>query len=185
MHRRAFLRASAAAAAAAGGGCAGIGGSPSITLSERELAELLERHFPLDRRLLEVFDVTLGRPRVQLLPERNRLAAKLAIQARERVFGVRGSGTLDFDAALRWEPRDRSLRLAQVRVNDLAFDGGGPARSGVERLSGAVVERVIEDFALYTLPAERAEQLRQRGYAPSEVAVTRRGVEITFAPIRP
>lgn len=179
MQRRALLLAAAGSAA----GCAGLGGPPSVTLSERELAALLEKNFPIDRRLVEVFDVTLSRPRLRLLPERNRLAAELAVSARERLFRVNWSGTLDFDAALRWEPRDRSVRLAQVRVNDLRSDGTQPdaAARGIERLAGAIVERVIEDFSIYTLPAERAEALLQRGFVPSAVAVTARGVEVTFA----
>ena len=36
-------------------------------------------------------------------------------------------------------------------------------------------------MVLYTLPAERAEALLARGVVPAEVAVTARGVEITFA----
>jgi hypothetical protein len=177
----------ATVAAAASLGCAGLGGPPTVTLSERELAALLTQSLPVDRRLAEVFDVTLSRPRLRLLPERNRLAAEIAVQARERVLGVAWRGTLDFDAALRWEPRDHSVRLAQVRVNDLRSDGAMPdaATRGAERLAGAIVERVIEDLSLYALPAERAEPLRRNGLAPGAVTVTPRGVEITFAPRAP
>lgn len=162
--------------------CAALEGPPRVTLSEREIARLLQRQFPQERRALDVFDVTLRAPQVQLLAERNRLGAMLDLDVRERIFGSRWSGTLEFDAALRWEPRDRTLRLFQTRVADLKMTSAGPeARTPAERLGAALVERVLEDMVLYTLPPERAESLRAAGMAPTGVAVTRAGVEITLA----
>lgn len=187
--RRHWLRiAVGATGAAAGGitalglaGCAGVFGPPSVTLSPREIDRLLARQFPLERRVLEVVDVTLDTPSVRLLPERNRLAVALDLAARDRVLGGRWRGRLEFDAALRWEAADRSVRLAQVRVQDFRLDGNpGATRSGVERLGGALFERLLEDRSLYSLPEERAERLRQAGYAPSRVDVTDAGIEIAF-----
>lgn len=166
-------------------GCAGLqglGGPPRVTLSRDEIARLLDRQFPRDRRLLEVLDVTLQAPQVRPLPERNRLAAVLDLGVRERVLGGRWKGRLEFDAALRWEPRDRTLRLFQARVSDLQLlSAGAEVRTPAERLGAALAERVLEDMVLYTLPAERAEALRAAGVAPAAVAVTERGVEITFS----
>jgi hypothetical protein len=168
------------------GGCAGLGGfggPPRITLSRDEIARLLDRQFPQDRRLLEVLDVTLQAPQVRLLQERNRLAAVLDLAVRERLLGGRWQGRLEFDAALRWEPRDRTLRLFQARVSDLQLlSAGAELRTPAERLGAALAERVLEDMVLYTLPAERAESLRASGVAPTGVAITERGVEITLSP---
>ena len=169
-------------------GCAVLDRDGTVTLSEREINRLIERRFPIERRLLEVFDVSVSAPRVSLLPDRNRLAALLDLQARERILGSQWGGRLDFDSQLRWEASDHSLRLHQVRVQDLALGAGagglGAARSVAERLGAAVAERMLEDLSLYTLPPERAarvERLRRAGPAPVAVAVTARGVEITLA----
>lgn len=166
-------------------GCAGWPGPPSrMTLSPDEIARLLDRHFPQDRRVLEVLDVSLRSPRVRLLPERNRIAARLDIGVRERVLGGRWNGSLAFDSALRWEPRDLTLRLDQARVADLRLVSDGDAtRTPAERLGAALIERVLDDLVLYTLPAERAESLRAAGMAPSGVVVTASGVEITLSPV--
>jgi hypothetical protein len=167
------------------GGCAALGrlgGPPRITLGVDEIARLLERQFPQDRRVLDVLDVTLQAPRVRLLPERNRLAAALDLGVRERVLGGRWNGQLEFESALRWEPRDRTLRLFQARVSDLKLvSAGAEVRTPAERLGAALIERVLEDMVLYTLAAERAEALRASGLAPADVAITARGVEITFS----
>ena len=162
--------------------CAGLEGPRRITLGEADIGRLLDRQFPQDRRMLEVLDVTMSAPQVRLIAERNRLGAVLDIAVRERLFGGRWKGQLDFDAALRWEPRDRTLRFFQARVGDLRLVSAGPElRTPAERLGAALVERALEDMVLYTLPAERAEALLARGVVPAEVAVTARGVEITFA----
>lgn len=169
-------------------GCAGMFGPPDrITLTGDEITRLLDRRFPQERRVLEVLDATLSAPQVRLLPDRNRLTAVLDIAVRERLLGGRWKGTLSFDSALRWEPRDRTLRLSQARVADLrlASTAAGDARTAAERLGAALAERVLEDIVLYTLPTERADALRAAGVAPSAVAVTARGVEITLSPLAP
>ncbi|MBI5716277.1 MAG: hypothetical protein HZC37_01155 [Burkholderiales bacterium] len=166
-------------------GCAwpgGLGGPPRVVLGVDEIARLVGRQFPQDRRLLDMLDVTLQAPGVRLLPDRNRLAAVLDLGVRERMLGGRWNGQLEFDSALRWEPRDRTLRLFQARVSDLKLvSTGAQVRTPAERLGAALVERVLEDMVLYTLPPERAEALPASGLAPAEVAVTARGVEITFS----
>jgi hypothetical protein len=180
-HRRLFLV--SAAAAALGAACAGLDGPQRITFTLADIGRLLERQFPQDRRVLEVLDVTMNTQLVRLITERNRIGALLDVNVRERVLGGRWSGKLDFDAALRWESRDSTLRLFQARVADLKLTSAGPdVRTPAERLGAALAERALEDMVLYTLPAERAEALRALGVAPGAVLVTSRGVEVTFAP---
>lgn len=164
--------------------CAGLMGPPKVTLSQSEIEGLVQRNFPIDRLLMEIFDVTVHAPRVQLVPERNRLAAVVDVRARNRLFAGTWQGQLHFDAALRWEPRDQTVRLSQVRVQDLALaQPGALNRSTLERLGAAVAERVLEDSSIYRLSAERAAQMHKLGVEPGAVTVTSRGVEITFAPL--
>ena len=182
--RRHLLVFGAAGAAALGlAACASLLGPPTVTLTQAELERLVERNFPVDRALLEIFDVTVNAPRLTLLPDRNRLAAVVNVRVRNRLLLSYWQGQLSFDAVLRWEPRDQTLRLSQVRVQDLALDNPSAAnRSTVERLGAALAERVLEDSSLYHLSAERAAKLQQQGLAPGTVTVTARGVEIAFAP---
>lgn len=184
MIRRRLLECLSGLALLSLGACAGLVGPPTVTLSEAEIAQLMARSFPLDRSLLDVFDVTVSAPRVRLLTERKRLAAVVGVQARNRLLGLSWQGQLDFDAALRWDASDQTVRLAQVRVQDLAFaDPGALNRSAAERLGAALAERVLEGSAIYRLPAERAAQLRAKGYVPGSVDVTWRGLEIAFVPL--
>ena len=128
-NRRQLLQAALAGVAGSGlAGCSAWTGPPVIRLGEAELADRLGRLFPLTRRVLEVLDIELSAPRLRLLPESNRLALALWLRSRERLLGNAGHGQLAFDCALRWAPQDASLRLTQVRVQQLWFGRGpGPA----------------------------------------------------------
>jgi hypothetical protein len=183
-HRRTLIAAGAAAALALTG-CAGLFGPPVITLTQADIEGLLQRQFPLERRLLEVFEVSVARPQVRLLPDRNRLAAVIDVQVRDRLLGGSWTAQLAFDAMLRWEPRDQTLRLAQVRVQDLVLGPGAPVRSVAERIAALLVEGMLEGQMLYRLAPERAAELRRRGLQPGTVEVGARGVEITFVPLAP
>jgi hypothetical protein len=195
LHRKHFLR-TAAAALVAGvlglSGCAQFGGPRTVVLGQDELQKIVEQAFPIDRRLLEALDVSVTAPRVRLLPERNRLATRLDIETRDRLFGGQWRGRLALDSALRYEPSDRSVRLVQVRVSEFLLDGaaGGAGGAGgntgrrlqVDRLGAVLAERVLEDLPIYRLTPEREARLIGSGLTPGAITVTSRGVEITFEP---
>lgn len=162
------------------GGCDTFGPPRSMLLAESDLQRLVDRHFPLERRLLEVLEVSIAAPRLQLMAERNRIATELQINTRDRLFGGQWQGRVALDSMLRWEASDQTLRMAQVRVTQVSFDGGSLAQARTERVGAVLAERVFEGLVLYRLPAERVERLQRGGVQPSGVTVTPRGVEITF-----
>ena len=108
-------------------GCAGLGGPTVITLSEAEIAALIQRSFPLTRRVLEVFDVQLQAPSLHLLPAQNRLAVDLTVSTQDRLFGRTARGQLLFDSALRYDAGDATVRLTQVRVQQVNLSAGSTA----------------------------------------------------------
>ena len=211
MNRRLALTALTAVAAPLGllVACTGLTGPTVITLTEAELAALIARSFPITRRVLEVIDVQMLAPRLWLLPAQNRLAVDLTVASQERLFGKTGRGQLVFDSALRLEPRDASVRLTQVRVQQLNLDTGSALLEGAiaavapgyppggaaatpaspsaalsgagARIGTALAERALEDLSIYRVPAERLASLRQLGLQPGAVTITARGLEITLA----
>ena len=126
--RRQLLQATLVGAVMPGlAACSPWTGPRLITLGEAELADRVARLFPQTRRLLELLDIELSAPSLRLLPESNRLALALWLRTRERLLGKAGHGQLAFDCALRWAPQDASLRLTQVRVQQLWWEvGPGP-----------------------------------------------------------
>ena len=202
--RRQLLQAALAGAAGLGlAACSPWTGPRLITLGEAELADRVGRLFPQTRRLLDLLDIELSAPRLRLLPESNRLALALWLRTRERLLGHVGHGQLAFDCALRWAPQDASLRLTQLRVQQLWFEAGaGPVTPPMQpmqpmqppavaagprettgippRLGLLLAEKVLDDLVIYRLAAEPQARLREAGLAPGAVTVTARGVEITL-----
>ena len=202
--RRQLLQAALAGAAGLGlAACSPWTGPRLITLGEAELADRVGRLFPQTRRLLDLLDIELSAPRLRLLPESNRLALALWLRTRERLLGHVGHGQLAFDCALRWAPQDASLRLTQLRVQQLWFEAGaGPVTPPMQpmqpmqppavaagprettgippRLGPLLAEKLLDDLVIYRLAAEPQARLREAGLAPGAVTVTARGVEITL-----
>jgi hypothetical protein len=161
-------------------GCANLG-PRNLMLSQADLQTLIERQFPRERRVLEVVDLSLARPMVRLLPERNRIATELDLSAVERLSGRTLGGRLALDHGLRYEPSDATVRLAQVKVSELTLDvGGTPLSAQAARLSGALAERVLDDFVIYRLNDERRDALKRAGLERADFVVTGRGIELRF-----
>lgn len=181
MKRRILLPAAAALLLA---GCAGIGGPKVITLDEAELARLMAKNFPLERRALEVLELRLEAPRVALLPTSNRLSTDLDLQVSERLSARRYQGRLSMDYGLRYDEAAQAVRLADVRVQRLQLDGAGERlQPYVERLGALLAEQVLRDAVIYRFKPEDLDKAGRRGYRPGAVTVTSRGVEITLAPL--
>jgi hypothetical protein len=165
-------------------GCASLA-PRELLLSQAELQTLLERQFPRQQRVLDLLDVNLLRPRVRLAPERNRIVTALDLNATERLSQRRLSGSVAFEHGLRYEPSDATVRLADVRVEDLKLDVAGTALSGaMARIGTLLAERALDEFVLYRLGDERREALRRAGLESASFAVMARGVELRFAPKR-
>ena len=129
-------------------GCAGLGGPTVITLSEAEIAALIQRSFPLTRRVLEVFDVQLQAPHLRLLPEQNRLSVDLTVSTQDRLFGRTARGQLLFDSALRYDARDATVRLTQGRVQQVNLSAGSTAAGAVPPLAAKPASPQSPDLPL-------------------------------------
>jgi hypothetical protein len=158
-------------------------GLRDITLSEAELQALIERHVAKQHRVAEVIDLTLERPQIRLLPDRNRIASALDITALERISGRTLRGSLSAEHTLRYEPADTTLRIAQLRVQDFKLDLGAGALTGTAaRLSAVFVERALEDAVVWRASESQREALSRAGVQRATIQVTARGVEVKFSP---
>jgi hypothetical protein len=188
--RRAFGRAAVAAialaatAAALGlGGCATLAGSHDIVLSESHLTLLLAREFPLERKVLEVIDLSVANPQIHLLPETNRLGTELDVTATDRIFGNTAQAHVRLDYGLRFEPSDHSIRMTNVRVRELALASGSNQLHGAaQRLGTLVAEDVLEDRALYKMKPAQADEMDRLDLVASPIVVTAQGVTVHVAP---
>ena len=156
-----------------------------LTLSASEVQTLVARQFPRQQRLMELLDVSLANPLVRLVPERNRLATTMDLQASERLSGRALRGSLAIDHSLRFEPSDATVRLANVKVESMLLELAGTPLSGqAARLAAMLAERVLDDFVIYRVSDERQQSMARAGVNNADVAVTERGIELRFAATR-
>jgi len=182
--RRTLGAAAIAIVAATLFGCTGFG-PRTIELPQARLQELVARHFPVDKRLLDAIDLTLDSPRVGLQPEANRISVELALRVRGGgAIQTRLSGSLLVSEGLRFEPSDNTIRLVDVQVERFVIDGL-PAnwQRQLDRLGKPLARGLLEDQVLYTLRPKDVAGLEGRGLRPGELRVTASGLEITLLPL--
>lgn len=182
MNRRLMFLATTFATLAAVGGCAQLVMPRSVVITEAQLQQRLASMAPVQRRLLAVLDVQLEPPQVRLLPDRGRIGATMNLTVSERIGLKQARGRIEADSALRFEPSDLSVRLAQVHVG--AFELGDAAGwPGPLRHAAAVLaEQMLEDQPVWRASAAQAERLRRAGVQALDVQVTSRGIEIALGP---
>lgn len=165
-------------------GCAAVLGPRTIVISEDQLQDLIAKRFPLSNRLLDVLDVDVALPRISIRHDTERIAVQLQVKTSDRLLRKPYQGTLALTCGVRFEPKDNTVRLADVRVERFEIDGAPP---NVQRLVGPigqmVTEQLLEGRVIYTVRPKDLEAVEGRGYRPGGIRVTSRGVEITLDPI--
>jgi hypothetical protein len=160
-------------------GCAT--GPRSIEISQQQLQSALERRFPYEARPGGLFLVNVGVPRLQLLPETNRVRLDFALEASDRIARNATRGELGVSFSMRYEPADSSLRAANVRVEQVGLPGlPGDLRGPLQAIGGLVAENLLEDTVLHTFRPE--EIARARGWRPGGIRVTPTGVRVELLP---
>jgi len=165
--------------------CASLMTPKSIDIDEARIQQAIAQRFPYETRWLGLFDVSAAAPRLRLLPETNRIATDIEVNAGGRLLPSRVRGALSLEGGLRFDPSDGNLRLAGVRVERFALAGLPDAMwNDTVRLGPLLAEQLLEGMVLYTLNEEQKAQLRASGVQPGEVRVTSRGLSIALEPIR-
>jgi hypothetical protein len=157
----------------------------SIDIDEARIQRAIAQRFPFETRWLGLFDVSAAAPRLRLLPETNRVATDIEVNAGGRLLPGNVRGALSLEGGLRFDPGDGNLRLADVRVERFALAGLPDAMwSQTVRLGPLLAEQLLEGMVIYTLSDEQKALLRERGVQPGVVRVTSSGLSIALEPIR-
>jgi hypothetical protein len=172
-------------------GCASLAPQPkTINLSQERLFQLISSQFPFNNRMLEVLEVAVSKPRVQLDPLNNRIQTGLDVNVAPR--GLAGaltqrnfSGVLDMSYGLRFEPSDNSIRMADVKVSKLDVPGVPEQfQVAVNKLGGLLAEKLLSDYSLYKLTsADLQSEVKGWGYKPGKFSIANNGLNIAIDPV--
>jgi hypothetical protein len=164
--------------------CASLVGPRSVELPLHKLQASLDKRFPMNNRVLELFEIDLSRPQLSLDPDQGRVA--LAVDAMVAPPFLRQSwrGQLALSGRLVIDPVRSVVLLAEPRVERFTVEGVDEARQRqLGRVAGVLLDKVTTDLTLYHF---RPEDLRYAGvqFVPTIINVTARGLSVSLEPAR-
>ena len=165
----------------AGSALANVGKSPGYTVSAEQLQQAVATRFPLRYPVGGLLDLNVQTPRLRLLPETNRLATDMVVQAAGPVLGRSYNGTFEVDFGLRYEASDQTIRAQQLRVNTLRFPELPPGPAELLAAYGpALAEQTLQNVVLHQLRPQDLALPDAMGLQPDRITVTRQGLAISF-----
>lgn len=161
--------------------CASVLGPREVDLPLYKLQASLDRRFPVDNRLLELFDVRLSRPQLDVLPG-DRVSLTVDASIAQSYLRNPLAGTLAFSGRLYVDPARSGVYLAEPRVERFAVSGLDAAvQRQLARAANGLLDRAILDIPVYSF---RMEDLRYAGvqYVPTRIATTANGLRVSLEP---
>lgn len=170
-------------------GCAS--GPRTVELSEAQLLERLSRRFPMRTRVLGVFPVEVGNPRLRLLPDSNRIVTRLDYVLDPVMGGTRRvGGQFQLSYALRYEASDQTVRLVDVRAEPIEAAAGEAAPGGLpagaprlDQIAALLAPSLLKDFVLHRFRPEDLQAAEGRGLRPGAFKVVPGALQLTLEPV--
>ena len=153
----------------------------SYTLSQAELQTIVAKAFPRQYPVLGLVSLEVYAPTLQLKPEANRINATMTAQLTGKVLPHSFDGAMDLDFALRYEPKDHTLRATQVHVNSLMMTGLPDAMTAMlQAYAPRAAEQAMNEVVVHTLRDEDLAKLDKVDRLPATFTVTKDGLRIDF-----
>jgi hypothetical protein len=185
LQRRRFgLTMAALAAGVMLASCASLSGPRRIELSQARLQAGLERRFPLHNRLLELFDVRLTGPQVNVLPESDRVALTMDVSVAPPLLRQSWSGTMTLSGHLYIDAARSGVFMADAHVDRFDIQGMDSARSrDLGSAADVLMNQLVRDVAIYSF---REEDLRYAGtrFVPTRLDTVPGALVVTVEPAR-
>jgi hypothetical protein len=164
--------------------CATIIGPRQIELPLDKLQAGLDRRFPMNNRMLELFDVRLSRPMLSLIPERDRVALTMQAAVAPPFLKQSWNGSLDLSGRLYVDAARGAVFMAEPRVERFVIDGINESyQRQLTKAANILMDKVIDDVPVYSF---RMEDLRYGGvqFVPTRMTTTSRGLLVTLEPAK-
>lgn len=162
--------------------CANIIGPRRFELSQARLQAGLDKRFPLHNRLLELFDVQLTHPRLDILPDNGRVSLTLDVAVAPPFLRQSWNGTMAVSGQLVLDAPRNAVVLAAPHVDRFDVQGmdAGRARD-LGHAADVLVNQLVRDMPVYTF---RPEDLRYAGvqFVPTRLETTPGALVVTLEP---
>ena len=163
--------------------CASLVGPREVEVPLAKLQQGLERRFPLNHRILSVFEVRLSKPQLALLPG-DRVGLTLDASVAPPFIQTAWRGNLALSGRLVLDTARNAVFLSDARIERVAVDGVDPAlQRQFIKVANLVGDQFMRDTPLYNF---RPDELRYAGvqFTPTHLAMTPAALVVTFEPLK-
>jgi hypothetical protein len=164
--------------------CASLVGPRDIDIPLSKLQAGLDRRFPMERRALELFDVSLSRPQLSIAPDTGRMSLSLDALVAPPFTRKSWRGNLVLSGRLYVDAARGAVFMGEPKVERFTVDGIDESRQHqLTRVANILMDNVVNELALYNF---RMEDLRYGGvqFVPTRLVTTPNGLLISVEPAR-
>ena len=148
------------------------------TFSQKQVQDAVQRKFPYQRTVSQVFDVALTNPVVGLLPDTNRVSVRLDARLASPFLQQPVNAVFTLSSQLEYDPQSRSVVLRAPNVDNVGVDGDAQADTQqIHAAAALIATQLLTNYPVYTF---KPEQLQFAGvnYEPGTITVLTNGIRV-------
>ena len=180
--RRFLLVASAAAAITLSLAACAASTFPFIpshyTFSQQQVQEAVQRKFPYQRTISQVFNVELTNPVIGFLPDSNRVSVKLDAHLASPFLRQPVDGVFTLSSELAYDEASKSVVLKSPNVDSVNVSGDAQAYTQQINAAAAVLAtQLLTNYPIYTFKPEHL-QFAGVNYEPGTITILTNGIRV-------
>ena len=164
--------------------CASLAGPRDVELPLSKLQSGIDRRFPLNNKVLELFEIQLTRPQLSMLADSGRVALALDALVTPPFTRQSWRGNLVLSGRLYIDTARGAVLMAEPMLERLTVEGVDEGRQQqFAKVANVLMTNVINDVPLYHF---KPEDLTYGGvtFVPTRITTTSRGLTVSVEPVR-
>jgi Protein of unknown function (DUF1439) len=148
------------------------------TFSQQQVQDAVQRKFPYQRTLSQVFSVALTNPVVGFLPDANRVSVRLNAHLASPFLQQPVDGVFTLSSELAYDAASRSVVLKSPTVDNISVSGDAQAYTQQINEGAAVLAtQLLTNYPIYTF---KPDQLQFAGvnYEPGTITILTNGIRV-------
>jgi hypothetical protein len=148
------------------------------TFSQQQVQEAVQRKFPYQRTISQVFQVQLANPVVGFLPDANRVSIRLDAHLASPFLQEPVDGVFTLSSELAYDEASKSVVLKSPNVDSVNVSGGAQAYTQqINAAAALLATQLLSNYPIYTF---KPDQLQFAGvnYEPGTITILTNGIRV-------
>ncbi|MDE1183448.1 DUF1439 domain-containing protein [Paraburkholderia sp.] len=148
------------------------------TFTQQQVQDAVQRKFPYQRTVSQVFEVALTNPQVGMLPDANRVSVRLDANLASPFMPQPVTGVFTLSSELAYDATRRAVVLRSPSVDNVAVSGDAQAYTQqINAAAALLATQLLNNYPIYTF---KPEQLQFAGvnYEPGTIKILTNGIRV-------